>query len=214
MCLTSLRSDFALRAAMKPGAGVVFVPAMSNERKKEDSMRDLKLGQLITDENAKRDAIHIAVAPVIAGANLKPGHPVALNLEGKAVPTFYEATIGIVDPFLTENVGRGERFWLYLYPNTVTSLRHEWTHPAFPNNAKTITTAQHNLSGVWLQQYASRLGVSLTEIIHATKSGSGFVGNDIEDPSDVPDEFWEHYRIYTGEDIAPSKRWEFFRCAR
>jgi hypothetical protein len=32
-----------------------------------------KLGRLIGGDNVQRDAVHIAVAPVIAGETLKPG---------------------------------------------------------------------------------------------------------------------------------------------
>lgn len=89
------------------------------------------LGQ-IPDESAKRDAVHIAVAPVTALHYLDPGERVRLTKDGKAEssPRSQEA-IGIVDPYLHGPVLEGQRFWLFLFPNSVTSLRHVWTHPAF-----------------------------------------------------------------------------------
>lgn len=88
-----------------------------------------KVGQKITGA-AFRDAIHVAIAPVTAADTLEPGQHVGLDGEGKATgkSTTY---IGITDPFLQERVYPGEMFWLFIYPNTVTSLRHAWVHPAF-----------------------------------------------------------------------------------
>ncbi len=92
------------------------------------------LGETPT-EDARRDAVHVAVAPVIAARTLQPGWHVGLDENGQAYsPTCdrrTEETVGIVDPFLDHWVDKGERFWLWLYPNTVTSLRHCWTHPSF-----------------------------------------------------------------------------------
>jgi hypothetical protein len=88
------------------------------------------LGELCSDD-AKRDAVHVAVAPVVAGHRLIPGHGVSLDKQGCAIREDSENFIGIVDPFLRKIVEEGEKFWLFLRPNTVTSLRHVWSHPAF-----------------------------------------------------------------------------------
>ena len=89
------------------------------------------LGTII-DHTQKRDAIHLAVIPAIAGQNLMPGDHVLLDaskayrrLEGDG------PTLGIVDPFLMEPVAKGQTFWLVIYPRTITSLRHVWEHSAF-----------------------------------------------------------------------------------
>lgn len=102
----------------------------------------LQLGRLIDDGERRRDAIHIAVAPVTAAVRLAPGQHVGLveigNLE---LVGPCDDNIGVVDPFLSAEVAAGERFWLFLYPGTVTGLRHVWTHPAFAKAAAGITAS-------------------------------------------------------------------------
>jgi hypothetical protein len=107
-----------------------------------------ELGKIIEGE-ARRDAIHVAVAPVVAGEDLEPGYHVSLNKEGEAVSSSGKGLLGIVDPYLVSRVKKGERFWLCLYPNTVTSLRHVWTHPAF------ITKSSEQAKNLPTQEYLS-----------------------------------------------------------
>lgn len=88
----------------------------------------------------KRDAIHLGVEPVEAGQDLKPGQHIGLGTDGKAYLGYGKISpVGIVDPFLTVSVKEGERFWLVVYPREITSLRHVWEHPDFPDSKETNT---------------------------------------------------------------------------
>lgn len=83
-----------------------------------------------------RDAMHVAVASVVAAHVLMPGQRVGLDREGRAIPAVAPMIeesdyVGVVDPFLTRPVPSGAKFWLLVEPNVVTGLRHEWDHPAF-----------------------------------------------------------------------------------
>ncbi len=91
------------------------------------------LGRLLTG-NPGRDAIHIAIIPTTAQETLRPGQRVTRSgrgVNGSAVSRHAEAAVGIVDPYLRQPVMAGEMFYLCLFPRTVTSLRHAWTHPAY-----------------------------------------------------------------------------------
>lgn len=85
-----------------------------------------------------RDAIHLAVEPVKAFCLLKPGERIGI-VDGVAYPSGYnfnESKIpyhGIVDPFLPAPAKAGESFWFVMAPRMVTSLRHVWSHPEFPD---------------------------------------------------------------------------------
>lgn len=117
------------------------------------------LGQLVTTDE-KRDAVHIAVIPMIARNKLMPGQHV--GIEDGTTDTCTELTdmpIGVVDPYLQGPVTRGERFWLFLYPGQVTTLRHEWTHPAFPEPVDVGEIAierQKAKAEEWLRAYAKK----------------------------------------------------------
>lgn len=87
-----------------------------------------KIG-LLTDSTAQRDAVHVAVAPVQSAGILAPGQSVGI-LDGRAIAG--GNIVGVVDPFLEKMVQPGDWFWLFLRPNTVTGVRHDWDHPDFP----------------------------------------------------------------------------------
>lgn len=96
-----------------------------------------QLGKVINqDETAFRDAIHVAVAPLVAGTDLVPGQKFIL-VNGDAFPAAEEvdglsSAVGVVDPFLNSTgVKKGQKFWGLIVPGTITSLRHAWGHPAF-----------------------------------------------------------------------------------
>ena len=71
---------------------------------------------------------------MIAGEYLRPGDRICLGTTGRAIASIDGPPTGVVDPFLHHDVNVGDRFWMCLYPGTVTTLRHHWTNPKFPVN--------------------------------------------------------------------------------
>lgn len=92
----------------------------------------ISLGHLIT-EPTRRDAVHVAVAPMVALEVLKPGERVAHAYDNFVAAARRQRGIGVVDPFLFQDVQRGQMFWVFMDPDTVTNTRHAWTHPELPS---------------------------------------------------------------------------------
>ena len=91
------------------------------------------LGTCPIPEGSGRDAIHLAVEPVICGPeNLQAGRLIRLVNGNVAISAKTEAATGIVDPFIAGTIKPGQRFWFVVLPRTITSLRHVWSHPSFP----------------------------------------------------------------------------------
>ncbi len=179
-------------------------------------MSDLKLGSIIiTPQN--RDAIHIAVAPLSAACRLHAGDHIGLvNGSQTEATNFAKELIGIVDPYLRTHVNPGERFWMFLYPQTVTGLRHDWSHPAFEAKAPNLKSPL-DISRVWLAEYASKVGITYDELMTAAEayisSGSYLCEGSRFSSEYVPEEFWPHYEAASGVKVEETKRGSFFSCS-
>lgn len=177
-------------------------------------MSDLKLGEIITTPQ-HRDAVHVAIAPVKAGEMLHSGQRVCFASEAYniAVALFGERkAIGIVDPFLQQSVREGQTFWLFLFPGTITALRHEWTHPAFNDEAN----LDKSYSERWLRGYAAKMNCydngeeAYQRLIEGLREGEIFShGSDLHSFADLDeaDELKLHAERVLGIQIS----WDHFR---
>lgn len=157
-------------------------------------MNDLKLGELITNpEQQQRDAIHIAVMPVKCGDyDCEPGTHVGLDIDGRS-DRWAANLIGVIDPFLKAPVPRGAWCWLFLYPNTITSLRHLWTHPGIPDGGLDAKT--------YLERVAVEAHMSYDGLIEAGKRYIKFdepIHLSVDNPDIDMAQFWKNFSKVTG----------------
>lgn len=183
------------------------------------------LGTII-DDQAGRDAIHLAVEPVIAGEELRPGADVGLRngyaFSGtdKAYPNHVEKYLGIVDPFLKEPVKPGEMFWLIVYPRQITSLRHVWTHPDFEESVETNAKqdsvkwmtewAKQHMSNDYYSDYGEKVSDEQA-LANAIKAGHDHHLGPYEGADDtINDTWWFHWEAITGK---KGDRESYFSCS-
>ena len=168
----------------------------------------------------ERDAIHIAVAPVVAGEKLAPGQRIGLSGKDAETVLASQAAIGIVDPFLTSLVFPGQRFFMFLMPNTITSLKHNWTHPAFEAapQIETAKSASERWMRAWAMEHMSEDyygdGEKLSaETAYANAIDAGrnhSIGPYEEARVHIDDEWWSHWEALTGE---RGDRESYFSCS-
>ena len=181
---------------------------------------DVNLG-FCPPEHAKRDAVHFPTIPMVAGEPLTPGEWVGIK-EGKCVSAKTKGVdaVGFVDPCRRLAVKRDGRFWLCLFPKTVKSLRHHWTHPAFPDEASKANDEDVAESERWLRAYAAKMNgyedpdVAYDILVEGLKSGDLYAhGTDLHGFHDLnnPDELRYHAEKVLGIRID----WDgfFFSCS-
>lgn len=175
-------------------------------------MNEIKLGELLSKNSGDRDAIHIAIVPVVATEVLFPGQHVGFAREGDTTNVSKTGkVIGVVDPFLKREVREGQRFYMMLLPNTITSLRHEWTHPAFESTGSPIETSRK-----WIEDFAATIDQTYTRLMDAATKYVMYeeCTYDNEEKYKIIDwdqwpEFWKHYEIVTGTKIADKESHPF-----
>ena len=123
------------------------------------SMADPQFGRLVpADFPDERDAIHIATAAVFATEDLNPGDHVGfVTKDNDKMGRSEIAPLGIVDPFLPKPVKKGERFWVFLYPGTIQSLRHNWSHPSFDVRQQLIRAIEETPAKKRMKAFATSL---------------------------------------------------------
>lgn len=183
------------------------------------------LGTIIGTAEA-RDAIHLAVEPVEAGERLNAGEHIYLR-DGKAYGTTGatgQKLLGIVDPFLADPVKKGQRFWLIVYPRQITSLRHVWAHPDFPD-AGMAAPSKYSASEQWIRDFADRVSLHYDVLMEGAAEWVVSKGDDGEgwgeylcfggllEGESVPNEFWNHYDAVTGKTTPETHRGSFFTCS-
>ena len=168
----------------------------------------LQIGKIITTPQ-NRDAVHMAIVPVIVNEPMASGTHVGILPKPKnmknvqpvvGIPTHQSDLVGILDPFYKGIFKTGEEFWLFLYPGSITSLRHEWTHPAFE---AVESPDQKQVSILWLQNYCESQSVDYHYLMQEHHAG-----NDDSFNGNLPEEFKHHWFVVTGESEVP-----YFSCA-
>lgn len=196
------------------------------------------LGSILVG-NEKRDAIHLAVEPATAAHALTPGQEVGFVEGGMGIS---DRPVGIVDPFLKGYVDKGQRFWCIVYPRRITSLRHVWSHPDFPEEgevrpaAPTVPSEAQKAESEWrLRNFIQNADCPDYETVinaaigrHDRKAVDEDFGSKLADWGDgdrylyfsgwdahgsIPPVFWDHVEVVTGVKVPPEKRAQSFSCS-
>lgn len=170
----------------------------------------------------QRDAIHIAIMPVIAAEELQAGEHVAFvygttDQVKRCDPAYALKPVGVVDPFYTENywIKKGQRVWLFLQPGTIVGLRHEWRHPEIDNPP--VAKDEHEK---WLKSFADRWRFVYNDMISAASSEASddwgnyitAQGRDLHSAEELGadhDLFWMHLEALTGKSFNTEHRTKF-----
>lgn len=163
-----------------------------------------------TPKTANRDAVHVAIFPIQADCKLSPGDHVDIE-NGIALVAAKNKGVGIVDPFLTSDLVKGECFYLCLYPETVTGMTHNWNHPKFDK----LEDYKKEMAAFAREHYLNY--EEIMDACHSFSTGEYFCFSSEGGPELMYDSYERsklfslYYKI-TDVDIDPDNEFSF-RCA-
>jgi len=182
------------------------------------------IGTILTTNEHQRDAIHMAILPVVVDDDwIRPGEHVAFVPGSKdRVRSVRADGIGIIDPFLNDGkpLVKEDRVWLFLYPNTIHGLRHDWVCESIDGKqsvplAQTVSVEVEN-SEEWIRSFADEHSLDYESLISSAARGrDSVIANDDFGRYDIDDRdyelFWHHLEVITGrkfdEDHRESVSW-------
>lgn len=181
------------------------------------------IGKALGPEWVNRDAIHVAVIPMVVARDSEAGDHVGINKNGELCETA-KPLVGIVDPFIDMLlIPAGTKVWLFLYPNMVTGMRHHWSHPTFDDLhvPPKPNTQQTDYSEAYLKAVAINMGLEYGELLASLQGyitrGHPIVFSD-ERPRDEyfeqdETEFWSHVERVLGVNIPKGYKALPFSCS-
>jgi hypothetical protein len=152
-------------------------------------------------EDADRDCIH-------ANEELLPGSHV--DADGRTTGKL----VGVADPFYKAIIKPGDRFWLCLYPGSVTNMRHAWESLDFPGDY--VSPTARASAEAWMRQYVkANCPYDCDEIDggyqnfmdRITREGYVFYnGSDLHHVGELADadEFFRHLGAILGRKVDPA----------
>lgn len=181
--------------------------------------QSVNLGEVPKSDDL-RDALHIAVISGVAGEKLRAGQNVKIQ-EGVWMSCNISNRMAVVDPYIRRPLNKGDLFWACLMPNSVTDVKHVWTHPDFPVKEETAMGKagfSPKDSEKWLREFVSQANCPQYNEVIAAAVGEFLENRDPEYYSsayncnsehlyfagrdahgDIPPEFWDHVENATGK---------------
>lgn len=168
-------------------------------------MMDIDLTKKIVG-HAERDAIHVAVVPLIVGEKyMRAGQLFRLRHNTHIALSAHteEDAVGVISPFLTEFIKEGDQVWGLLWPNSVTGMRHHWFHPMFDEAQPAQSESEQ-----WLRDFADSWNFDFGELIeNASNVDSDWRyvtarGIDLHSKEELDEDyylFWHHLEKFTGK---------------
>lgn len=127
------------------------------------------LGMPLTSDVGSRDAVHVAVLAVeVVDVYASAGDHVGIELSERGFIASYtfKPHIAVIDPFINNyTIRSGTRVWAMLYPRTITSLAHHWTHPNIPNEDKLSGKDLKKASEIWLREHFAKSSTPPYEVM-------------------------------------------------